>query len=127
MSSTPSPICRHDHAEVLQFPWGTVRFSASRTLGNSGSMTFGRATMHPGHQPTRHRHPNCDEVLHVLAGNIEHSLGDEYFELGPGDTIVIPAGIWHDARVVGDTPAEMTISFSSADRQTEFAAATQAN
>ncbi len=76
--------------------------------------------MQPHHEPTRHRHPNCDEILHVISGRIEHSLGDQFFELGPGDTISIPAGVWHGARVLGEAPAEMTISFSSADRQTEF-------
>lgn len=36
-----------------------------------------------------------------------------------GDTISIPTGVWHNARALGNEDAEMTISFSSADRETE--------
>lgn len=114
------PVCRADDAEALAFPWGRVAWSASSKIGNSSTMTFGRATMQPGEQPTRHRHPNCDEILHVISGTIEHSLGDALFTLQAGDTISIPTGIWHGARALGETPAEMAICFSSADRQTEF-------
>jgi oxalate decarboxylase/phosphoglucose isomerase-like protein (cupin superfamily) len=35
-----------------------------------------------------------------------------------GDVIVIPTGVMHNARNIGDEPAELSISFSSADRQT---------
>lgn len=104
----------------MEMPWGRIAFSASRALGNSGSMTFGTSRMLPHHQPTRHRHPNCDEILHVISGRLEHSLGGELFELGPGDTIGIPMGVWHGARVLGEAPAELVICFSSAERQTEF-------
>jgi quercetin dioxygenase-like cupin family protein len=114
------PICRADEAEALEFPWGRVAWTASGKIGNSRSMTFGRASMRAGEAPTRHRHPNCDEILHVLSGPIEHSLGDQLFTPEAGDTISIPAGIWHGARVLGAAPAEMIICFSSADRQTEF-------
>jgi quercetin dioxygenase-like cupin family protein len=114
------PICRSHEAEALEFPWGRVAWTASERIGNSSTMTFGRASMRPGQAPTRHRHPNCDEILHVLSGTIEHSLGNQLFRLESGDTISIPAGRWHGARVLGDAPAEMVICFSSADRQTEF-------
>jgi quercetin dioxygenase-like cupin family protein len=115
-----NPVRHRGDAQTTDFPWGQVSFLASRALGNSGTMTFGRALMHPGHLPTRHRHPNCDEILHLLSGKVRHSLGDDYFELEAGDTISIPAGVWHGAQALGNTPAEMTICFSSADRETEF-------
>jgi quercetin dioxygenase-like cupin family protein len=84
-------------------------------------MTFGRATLRAGQTNPRHRHPNCDEILHVVSGRIEHTLGSERFVLEAGDTISLPAGQWHNAKALGDTDAEMVICFSSADRQTEFA------
>lgn len=110
-----------EKAEVMDMPWGTLTWHVSRALGNSSVMTFGRATIRPGMTNPRHRHPNCDEVLHVISGRIEHWLGDESFILEAGDTISIPAGVWHQARALGDEEAVMAICFSSADRETELA------
>ena len=116
-------ISRADSVEVLDLPWGTLSWHVSRALGNSSVMTFGRATIRAGKSNPRHRHPNCDEVLHVLSGSIEHWLGEESFVLNAGDTISIPMGVWHQARALGDQEAVMAICFSSADRETEMAEA----
>jgi quercetin dioxygenase-like cupin family protein len=35
-----------------------------------------------------------------------------------GDVVSIPAGVVHNARNIGDGPAELAISFSSAYRET---------
>lgn len=116
----PSPVCKASDAERADFPWGGLRWSASSKVGNSTTMTFGRATLAVGSASPRHRHPNCDEILHLLSGSVEHTLEKERFILEAGDTISIPAGLWHNAIVLGDASAEMVICFSSADRQTEF-------
>ncbi len=82
-------------------------------------MTFGRVTINAHQANPVHRHPNCDEILHVLTGRIEHSLGEAITVMEPGDTISIPTGVWHNARALDGVAAEMVISFSSADRTTE--------
>ena len=117
---TTSPIRKLAEGELIDQPWGCLRWLASRKLGNSSTMTFGRVTIPAGIANPRHRHPNFDEILHLLSGRIEHSIGDEYFVLEPGDTISIPAGIWHNARSIGNCEAEIVICFSSADRETEL-------
>lgn len=118
-------VCRALDGEVLELPWGGIAWSASRQVGNSTTMTFGRAVIRAGQGNPRHRHPNCDEILHLLTGRLEHTLGDASFILEPGDTISIPVGVWHQARAVGGTDAEMVICFSSADRVTELDDETQ--
>ena len=90
-------------------------------MHNSETMTVGRVVINAGHGNPVHRHPNCDEVLHVLSGRIEHTLGTAKYIMNPGDAISIPAGEWHNARALDGVPAEMVICFSSADRQTESA------
>lgn len=105
--------------EILEFPWGRIIWLVSRSLGNSATMTFGKVTIRAGQENPRHRHPNCDEILHLVSGRLEHSLGAEKFIMEAGDTISIPTGIFHNARALGDVDAEMIISFSSADRETE--------
>ncbi len=116
------PVRKFADAEIVDQPWGELRWLVSRKLGNSTTMTFGRVVIPAGVSNPRHRHPNCDEVLHLLSGRIEHSIGDQLCVLEPGDTISIPAGTWHNARALDDADAEMVISFSSADRETELEA-----
>jgi quercetin dioxygenase-like cupin family protein len=105
---------------LLDQPWGRLTWLASREIGNSRTMTFGRVVIPADQENPRHRHPNCDEILHLLSGRLEHSLEEERFVLQAGDTICIPAGQWHHARALDGRDAEMVICFSSADRQTEF-------
>jgi len=112
-------VTRAGGGEVLEFPWGRITWMASRKLGNSAVMTFGRVTMRASMSNPRHRHPNCDEILHLISGRIEHTLGAEKFRMEAGDMISIPAGVWHQARALESGDAEMVIAFSSADRETE--------
>ena len=119
MNKLPSAITSVGHGEILDLDWGRIVWHASRQLGNSTTMTFGLVTIKHGQANPRHRHPNCDEILHVVAGRIEHTLADERFVLNAGDTISIPAGVWHSAKSLGKEDAHLTICFSSADRETE--------
>jgi oxalate decarboxylase/phosphoglucose isomerase-like protein (cupin superfamily) len=66
-----------------------------------------------------HRHPNCEEVLHMLRGEIDQVVeGMPNFRMKAGDTITIPRNLKHCAITVGDLPAEMIVVFSSPERQT---------
>ena len=104
---------------AFDLPWGRLEWLVSRELGNSETMTFGRVTIKAGEANPRHRHPNCDEILHLVSGQLEHSLNGDSFLMAPGDTISIPTGAWHNARSLGPEDALMLIAFSSPDRETE--------
>ena len=109
-----------NEAEQLEFGWGTIRWVVSRSLRNSEHMTLGVVTIKSGQNNPVHRHPNCEEILHLLSGMLQHMLDGETFTMGPGDTITIPSNIWHNARAVGPEDATMVVCFSSPDRQTEM-------
>ena len=101
-------------------PWGQLTWFASGKQGNSKTMTVGRCVIHPGQANPLHSHPNCEEVLHVLAGRISHTLdGSHEVEMGPGDTICVPPHMVHHARNIGSQNAVLAICFSSPDRQTK--------
>ena len=117
-----SPVLPLARAQTLDDSWGKLAWFASQALGNCSTMTLGRAVIRAGVSNPVHRHPNCDEVLHLLSGRIFHTLGEEQYILEVGDTIAIPAGVWHNAGALDGKDAEMVICFSAADRQTEFAA-----
>jgi quercetin dioxygenase-like cupin family protein len=110
-------VARVADRQVEETDWGRLEWMVSGKLGNSTTMTVGRCYIEPGKENPRHYHPNCDEVLHVLQGSIEHSLDDETVTMTAGDTISIPQGSFHNARNVGTEQAVFVISFSTADRQ----------
>ena len=117
---TRSPVITPEQGLLLDQPWGRLTWLVSRELGNSEQMTFGRVVIPAGTMNPRHRHPNCDEILHLISGRLMHTLADQSFALSAGDTICIPAGQWHNACALPESDAEMVICFSSADRRTEF-------
>ena len=117
MSQARERSCAADEAEVVGMEWGHLEWMVSGERGNSDTMTVGRCYIKPGRENPRHFHPNCDEVLHVLTGSIEHSFGEEVIAMSAGDTISIPTGVMHNARNVGDEEAVFVIAFSSAYRE----------
>jgi len=111
-------ILKPDQYKVDVTPWGSLTWFASKELNNSENMTIGKCIIKAGEENPRHVHPNCEEILHVLKGTISHSYNSEEKIMETGDTISIPAGIPHNARNIGNTEAELLISFSSAERRT---------
>ena len=99
-----------------EFDWGALQWFASGSIGNAEGLTLGRARIEASNSNPRHCHPTCEEALYLLSGRIVHTLGDEEFTLEAGDTICIPAGIFHNATNIGSERADMIIAYSSATR-----------
>lgn len=98
--------------------WGVLTWHTSGKQDNTESLTTGLCRIRPGKANPRHYHPNCEEVLHVLEGTIDHTLGSEQFRMTPGDTVSIPENTWHNATNVGGEDCLLLIAFSTDDRQT---------
>jgi len=110
-------VLREASSSVSASDWGQLQWFAGHALGNSERLTVGECTIYPGQENPLHSHPNCEEILHVLAGELEHTADGERYRLTAGDTITIPPGVRHNARNVGQTNAVMTVVYSSAERQ----------
>lgn len=118
---TAAPACvkRGCEVSVNEAPWGSLQWMVSRQNGASRAMTVGRVTIKPGMGNPTHQHPNCEEVLYVLQGELEHTLPDGgTVRLGAGDCIVLEPGIFHRAVNVGCETAIVLVAFNNADRQT---------
>ncbi len=119
--SIPNPIqiLPSPQASRVPFEWGELTWFASGPLGNSEGLTLGQCVIRPGHGNPRHYHPNCEEVLTVLQGTIHHTSPDGTpVEMNEGDTVTIPANVWHQATNIGTIDARLLIAFSSAYRET---------
>ena len=112
-------IKRADEIDVVEMDGGCLHWYASAEKGNSAAQTLGRCILYPGGSNPVHFHPNCEEILHVLSGEIEHYIeGDGWIKMGPGDTITLPVDVPHQARNTGTEDAHMIICFSDGDRKT---------
>lgn len=97
--------------------WGSLTWLASQPIGNARGLTLGRVVIRRGMSNPRHRHPNCEEVLYLLRGRLEHTVGEHTVVLEAGDTLVLDAGVPHNATSVGEEDADMIVAYSSGVRQ----------
>lgn len=111
-------VVREGEGEAVSAPWGSLRWVCNQRIDPRAEQTFGLVTILPGQQNPLHYHPNCEELLYVLAGECEHRYGDRSVHLSTGDLIRVPTGVHHNARNTGAEPLRLVVSFSSGDRQT---------
>jgi mannose-6-phosphate isomerase-like protein (cupin superfamily) len=111
-------IAAVDPEQADAFDWGIIQWLVSARRLADSQMTFGYVEIKPGMKNIRHYHPNCDEVLFLLEGELDHSLGEARFPLRAGMAIHIPMGTHHDAVNRGDVAARMVVAYSSGDRRT---------
>jgi len=92
--------------ERQEHDWGVFAAVSSPADGAERIMTV-EATFLPGKSHDFHRHPNQEEVIYVLSGELEQWVEDERCLLGPGDAVVIPTAVVHASFNVGDEPARI--------------------
>ena len=93
-------------ARRVDEPWGSLTWLANSELGGA-RLTLGRVVIKQGESNPRHSHANCQEVLYLLCGRLEHQVGEQWVTLNAGDTLVVEAGVAHCARSVGEPAAAM--------------------
>ena len=102
--------------------FGELCWHVNATLVPGTNMTLGEVTISAGFANPLHRHDNCEELLYLIEGSLEHRIGDEWFTMGPGDVIRVPVGVPHQGRNDGDGPARMVVAYNSGDRHFEVVA-----
>jgi mannose-6-phosphate isomerase-like protein (cupin superfamily) len=73
----------------------------------------------PGGGPSVHRHA-YHEVFVLHEGTMEVTLGDETFEAGGGEMILVPPGEWHGFKNTGDEPLLMVSIHPVGEMLTEW-------
>lgn len=96
-------VRRENDGEALWFLGSLV------TVKATGAETGGRVTVveivnPPGFAPPVHRHLDEDEMFYVLSGTAEYRCDGETFSAGPGDFVLLPAGLAHTFLVGPDEP-----------------------
>ena len=84
------------------------------------NLTVVNAGIDPGAGLALHIHPNYEEAMLVLEGNIEAVLEDETRVLGPGDMLLAPAGVKHTITNQSDNPARVLAIYPTTTPEREF-------
>ncbi|MGH9148805.1 MAG: cupin domain-containing protein [Acidimicrobiales bacterium] len=85
-------------------------FPLTTGAATGGAYVEGRGVFPAGARPPgTHRHRNQDESITVVSGRVRARVGNDERELGPGGSVVLPLGVWHDFWVVGDETAELVL------------------
>ena len=92
--------------ERQQLDWGVFASVSSPADGAERIMTV-EGTFKPGKAHDFHRHPNQEEVIYVLEGELEQWVEDERCLLRPGDAVLIREGVVHASFNVSDRPAKI--------------------
>lgn len=100
---------------------GDLRIDAKLTPRESSGALYviENVSRGPG-GPPRHVHHEQDEWFFVLEGRYRIEVGEERFDLGPGDSILGPRLVEHVWAHVGNGVGRLLISFQPAGTMEEF-------
>lgn len=118
MSSPQIKVMRKSELKPEAYAWGALHWMTSAAVNGARELTLGHTTIAARGRNPLHRHPNCEEVLYVIAGEIDHVLGAETMRMRSGEAILIPRNAKHQAINAGNSTAELLVAFSSAHRET---------
>lgn len=101
---TPSSEVHRD-----QLDWGELGWlSRPKTTQGSASVVV-QVTLKLGQGHDFHKHPNQEEVIYVMVGEIEQWIEGEQRILGAGDSAFIKADTVHASFNIGDRPARLIV------------------
>ena len=84
-----------EQVEREQLEWGELGWISRPAMTGADDITVIEVTLEPGHGHNFHKHPNQEEVIYVMTGEIEQWLETEKQILKPGDSIFIDTDIVH--------------------------------
>ncbi|MBX2839377.1 MAG: cupin domain-containing protein [Gammaproteobacteria bacterium] len=98
-------LSRDTPQEVLD--WGSLRWMSHPPSTNAEQLTVIEVTLQPGKGHDFHKHPDQEEVIYVISGEVEQWLETEKQNLLSGDSLFIPANAVHASFNSGSTDAKV--------------------
>lgn len=92
--------------------WGEMGWISRPADTQAKSICEIEVTLEPGFGHNFHKHPNQEEVIYVLAGEIEQWLETEKRTLKPGDSVFISPDVVHASFNVGTQTARLLVVLS---------------
>jgi len=95
----------------------TIRSMLDRANAPVRQQSLAEASLPEGSETQRHFHRASEEFYFILEGSGRMEIDGETAEVNPGDSILIPAGAWHQIRAASSLRFLCTCSppWSAAD------------
>lgn len=103
-----APCCGLDHGALAGLRHRTV---IDGDVGAAG-LALWQEEHAAGFLVPLHSH-DCEEIITVLEGRIRATIGEDRFDAGPLQSILIPAGALHGFEVTSETSVKLLAIFSS--------------
>jgi quercetin dioxygenase-like cupin family protein len=89
------PVIKRDAATTEDAYPGVPRTALVDAAQGAKSLFLGHLDVIPGATIGTHIHPDTEEAMVIVEGELEALLGDETVTVGTGDTVLAPAGVKH--------------------------------
>ena len=76
-------------------PWGSLAWFSSPGASNAKALVVVEVELSPGGGHAFHKHPNQEEVIYVIDGEVEQWVGQQRRKLSAGDSAFISADVVH--------------------------------
>lgn len=97
------------HSDAL--PFGSLRWLCHPASTSASKLTIIEATLNVSEGHAFHLHPEQEEFIYVLAGEVEQWIGTEKSILVAGDAAFVPAGMVHASYTSGNVPSRLLAIF----------------
>jgi len=110
-----------DDVESLVFDWGTLQFVSAPEVTGAQCFSFGIVTLAPGKGHDRHNHPGVEEIIFVVSGDGDQTLGDQpAVHVRPGASIFVPPDMAHSTLNTGSDPLQLVVVYAPAGPEREL-------
>jgi quercetin dioxygenase-like cupin family protein len=90
-----------------ELDWGQLRWLSHPPSTGARQLTVIDVTLAPGKGHDFHQHPEHEEDILILAGEVEQWVDRDKRVLNPGDSAFVPAGVVHASFNVGEGDAKI--------------------
>lgn len=87
--------------------WGSLGWLSRPATTGAKELVVIEVNLAQGHGHNFHRHPDQEEVIYVVAGQVEQWLETEKQILNPGDSVFIPKDVVHASFNTFAQPAKL--------------------
>lgn len=108
-----------DQKSVEHHPWGRITWTAGPGATPSSLLRVGRVEIEARQSMPFHRHPDMEEVVYVVAGQVEQWIDRKSTTLGQGDSATIPQNAVHAIRNSETITAELLMVHCPARHESE--------
>jgi quercetin dioxygenase-like cupin family protein len=96
--------------EREQLEWGELGWISRPSMTGAMHLTTIEVTLEAGYGHDFHKHPDQEEVIYVMSGQIEQWLEEKKQILNPGDSVFIAPNVVHASFNTGSQTARLLVT-----------------